>query len=225
MSLLNFLRVIEAIQSGSGKNALPPRNRKLELEALERRAVLTLLDPLAPALEPLETTMTTTTLESPPPTDPTSTASEESPPVDSGGSGSGTGEPEPGDTPLDPPADPLPPTGGSGSGSGDPSPDPPPETSSGSGSGGAAPVIESLSLQSDQLWSWFVGSVSDADGSVEGLTVFFTIGDATIPTFTATVQEDGTFTSMHLVLSAGTSIHVHVVDSDGNASEAVSWTV
>ena len=225
MSLLKFLRVIDEIRSGSGNSTPWPRNRKLDLEALERRAVLTLLDPIATVLEPLESTTTTTTFESQPATDPASTTYEYSPPVDMGESGSGTGEPEAGDWPQEPTYDPSPSTGGSGSGSGDPSPEPPPESGSGSGSGGAAPVIDSLSRQSGQFWFWLVGSVSDADDSVDGLMVLFTIGDATIPSFTAIVQEDGTFCSMQLVFLAGTRIHVQVVDYAGNASETVTWTV
>jgi hypothetical protein len=229
MSLLNFLRVIDEIRSGSGKRTPLPRNRKLELEALERRSVLTLLDPVAYVLEPPESITTTTTFESLPATDPASTNYEQSPPLDMGESGSGTGEPEAGDLPSEPPPEPLPSTGGSGggsgSGSGDPSPEPPPEPGSGSGSGGAAPVIDSLSSQSGQFWFWLVGTVSDADNSVDGLMVLFTIGDATIPSFTAVVQEDGTFCSMQLVYLAGTQIHVQVVDYAGNASEIVTWTV
>ncbi len=223
MSLLNFLRVIESIGSGSNKRRFPPRSRKLELEALERRAVLTLLDPLAPVLEPLQTSTVTTTLDSSPPTNTTSTTTE-SPPLASGGSGSGTGGPEVGDPAPEPTSEPLPSTGGSGSGTGDPPPPPPPDPSSGSGIGGA-PAIDSLSVQSNDLWSRLVGSVSDADGSVEGLTVFFTIGSTTVPTFTAIVQADGTFSSMQLMLSAGTVVSVHVVDWDGNASEVCQLTV
>ena len=85
MRLLNFLRVLDAIQS-PGRSAAPPRNRKLKLESLERRAVLTLLDTLLPAPEPLTTPLIEVV--------PLPTISEQSSSLDYGGSGSGSGDPD-----------------------------------------------------------------------------------------------------------------------------------
>ncbi len=219
MSLLRFLRVIDFIAFRGDDSKLPPRNRRLELETLERRAVLTLLDPTAPLLEPIETT-TTTTLEAPSLTESPPPTTEETTP-DTGGSGSGTGEPDPGDPPPDPTSETPPANGGSGSGSGDPSPDPPPDPSgsgSGSGAGGEAPIITSLDSSRSDDWVMFVGMVSDADGPVEGLTVYFTIGLDSTVAFTTTVNADGTFQSLEMMLAAGTLVNAYTIDAQGNYS-------
>ncbi len=149
MSLLKFLRVIEALQPRRKSDAPPPRSRKLELESLERRTVLTLEGTALPAEEPLLGSTTEvvqshleqtgysealTTADSGtgsgsaeysyyPDSDSTQTTTSQ------GGSAGGSG--------YDPPED-YTSTGGSGGGSGSGSGDPSPESStasSGSGSG------------------------------------------------------------------------------------------
>jgi hypothetical protein len=153
MSLLNFLRVLEGLQPWGGNDSPPPRKRRLKLETLEGRSVLTLLGlPLPPPLPitvpgievpPVIAPEPPVTEPEPPITEPEPTITEpepttipEPPPSDDGGSGSGTGGPMPGDPSADPPTDLAPTDGSSGSGTGDPPSDPPPGTgSSGSGTG------------------------------------------------------------------------------------------
>ncbi|MCI0359596.1 MAG: hypothetical protein L0211_14060 [Planctomycetaceae bacterium] len=210
MSILSFLRVIQGIQSRGGKPA-PPRNRRLELEPLEWRAVLTVLETPLPILDSPE--VTSTVLESPPLGDPPPS------PEDDGGSGSGTGEPDPGQAP-DPSGESLPMDGGSGGGNGDPPPDPPLTSGSGSGTGtgSEAPIITSLESSHTGWWVSFSGSVTDADGPVAGLIVYFTIGEETGVAFTAIVQADGTFQTLDLEIAANTLINAYTIDAEGNQS-------
>jgi hypothetical protein len=214
MSLLSFLRVVEEIQQPRCKNHVPPRTRRLAVEALEGRAVLTLLGSLTPPIQIVTETIIAPVIESLP-LDPS--LPPEAAPQPEGGSGSGTGEPEP--------TDPLPDSGGSGSGSGEPGPfedSPPTSGGSGSGSGSAAPVISSLSPHWNGLWVWFAGTVSDADGPVEGLTVYFTIGIETTVSFTASVSADGTFSSMMMVLAPDSLISAYTIDAGGSHSNVAT---
>jgi hypothetical protein len=210
MSLLNFLRVIDGIQRRGGKDAPPPRNRRLEVESLERRAVLAVLDVPLVLSGPLESTTSATTLELSPLTDPLPPPPEETLSPDVGGSSSGTGEPEPSDPSADPPTDPPLTDGGSGSGSGE---------------SNIAPQITLGSQQNSGMWVWFTGTVSDPDGPVQGLTVYFTIGLESSISFTATVQADGTYESLEMMLAAGTTISAYTIDVDGIHSTLATCSV
>jgi hypothetical protein len=219
MSILSFLRVIQGIQAQRGAPTPPSRNRRLEIEALERRAVLTLLDPTVPLAEPLEATSTTIVELSPLPYPyPLPPPGEVQPPDYYGGSGSGTGGPGPGEAP-DPSSETLPADGSSGGGIGGPPPDPP-SNSGGSGSGtggGEAPIISALQSSHSGMWVWFTGTVTDPDGPVEGLTVYFRIGENPLAP-TATVGADGIFESIPLVLPVGSMITAYTIDAQGHHS-------
>jgi hypothetical protein len=133
---------------------------------------------------------------------------------DSGGSGSGTGQAEPVDPSVSDPAEPVLTTGGSGSGSGGTSP----SSGSGSGTGGEAPSITSLQPNRIESMVWFVGTVTDADGPVEGLTVYFMVDNDPAIAFAATVNADGSFSTTGLSVAAGTLIQAYTIDVDGNQS-------
>ena len=65
---------------------------------------------------------------------------------------------------------------------------------------------------------WITGTVTDSDGSVEGLTVYFVIGEGTTAQFTATVEADGEFRSPDLMIALGTLISAYTIDAQGNQS-------
>jgi hypothetical protein len=69
---------------------------------------------------------------------------------------------------------------------------------------------------------WFAGTVSDADGPVEGLTVYFTIGIETTVSFTASVSADGTFSSMMMVLAPDSLISAYTIDAGGSHSNVAT---
>jgi hypothetical protein len=211
MSLLSFLRVVEEIQQTGSKNHVPPRTRRLAMEALEGRAVLTLLGSLAEPIQIVTDTIVAPVIESLP-LDPAPTT--EAPPIEDGGSGSGTGEPEPADPGSEPPPD----NGGSGSGTGEPTEPLPDNGGSGSGIGGSPPIITSLESTHADIWVWFSGTVADTDGPVEGLTVYFSIGDTSIVSFTTTVGADGSFRTVDLMIDLGISIYAYTIDAQGNQS-------
>jgi hypothetical protein len=201
MSLLNFLRVIDTFLPETRGAGPIRRHRHLELEKLERRAVLAVLESTATALVPVETT-DSTFVESSTLTDTSTTDST----VDSG---SGTTE----STFTD---------GGSGSGTGDPSLEAPPEGDAGTGTGSEAPVITSLEADHGDLLVWFTGTVTDADGPVVGLTVYFVVGNDTSYSFTAVVDIDGTFSSIGMPIEPGTEVRAYTIDVDGNQSLLVT---
>jgi hypothetical protein len=88
------------------------------------------------------------------------------------------------------------------------------------------PVVTSLTAHNENGWVWLTGSVADADGPVEGLTVYFIVGDgSTTVAFTATVLADGTFESAAYAIPAGTMIYAYTIDIDGNQSEIVNTIV
>jgi len=218
MSLIRFLRVALTTGPLGGKTPPPKPNRRLEMESLERRSVLALVDSLVANVEPVETTLAA--VESLPvvaETVETVTA------YDSGGSGSGTGEMEPSDPTTEAPADPVLSSGGSGGGSGSGTgytePEYPPSSGSGSGSGGEAPAITALQGDRIDAMVWFVGTVTDADGPVEGLTVYFSVGNDPSVAFTAVVGANGSFTSLGVLIELGTFVRAYTIDADGNQSE------
>jgi hypothetical protein len=208
MSLLSFLRVVEEIQRP--RNHVPPRTRQLAVEALEGRAVLTLLGSLTPPIQIVTETIIAPVIESLP-LDP---SPPETAPLPEGGSGSGTGEPEP----TDPGSEPPPDNGGSGSGSGEPVMDPLPDNGGFGTVVPSAPVITSLESAHADIWVWFSGTVADSDGPVEGLTVYFSIGDTSIVSFTTTVGADGSFRTVDLMIDFGISIYAYTIDAQGNHS-------
>ena len=87
------------------------------------------------------------------------------------------------------------------------------------------PVITSLQSHRDGDWVWLTGSVSDADGPVAGLIVYFTIGTDSTVVFTAVVQADGTFATMTYPIPAGTQVNAYTIDVDGLYSNIASCTV
>jgi len=87
------------------------------------------------------------------------------------------------------------------------------------------PVFTSLAAHNQDGWVRLTGSVSDADGPVEGLTVYFIVGDGTTAAFTATVLADGTFASADYLIPPGASVYAYTIDIDGNQSEIVETVV
>lgn len=227
MSLLGFLRVIEAIRPSRGKASPPNPNRRLEMESLERRSVLALVDSLVAYEEPVETTIAI--VESLPEVDALADTVQPLTEYDNGGSGSGTGGAEPGDPTIEVPSDPIltsgGSTGGSGSGTGYTEPESPPSSGSGSGSGGEAPSITALQGDRVDAMVWFVGTVTDADGPVEGLTVYFSVGSDPSVAFTAVVDANGAFTSLGMLIEFGTLVRAYTIDADGNQSELATCYV
>jgi hypothetical protein len=260
MSILRFLRVVIAETTGlTGRATGSSGRRKLALESLERRAMLTLVDPLLaeaasvvsaveahaeataeslpvesivedagstseteePSWEPIEGGSSGDTEPDQPPPEPTNTSSssgtgEEEPPPETTdtGSGSGTGEEEAPTEPTD---------AGSGTGTGE-GEAPPDQTDggSGTGTGEVAPRVTSLYATQNSGWVAFFGTAVD-NASLEGLTVFLTsdLGHQ----FTATLQEDGSFSTMSFPMQPGTQITAWFIDADGNYSESVTLVV
>jgi hypothetical protein len=125
-----------------------------------------------------------------------------------GGSGLGSGEESPSE-PLD---------SGSGSGTGEGSPSDPTGSSSGSGTGeDELPAITSFAAMQESGWYAFTGTASDNE-SLTGQRVYLSsdMGHQ----FTATIQEDGSFSTMSFIMEPGTQITAYVIDADGNYSES-----
>ena len=227
MSVLRFLRIIaETVDLAATNASRSPRRRKLALESLERRAMLTGDDPLlmeaanafteeATGDDPAITTESTTD-------DGSMTTSTEGP-VD-GGSGGGSGGEETSAAPVD---------GGSGSGTGGEETEPvgdgsgggtggeetePVNDGSGSGTGEEVlPAVTSLYATQDSGWVAFFGTVTD-DESLEGLTIYFTSDSG--HQFTATIQADGSFSTASYLMEPGTQVTAWFIDADGNYSES-----
>ena len=203
MSLLDFLKI--AAPAGG---ALRPR--KLAIESLERRAVLTVLEPLLTNAVAETTALIEQTVT--PIAEVTQTVTE---PV--------TEDPPPPEEPIaqDPPPleEPI---------AEDPSPieepiteDPPPEEPVDGGEAGGGeeeivPQIVNAHHSRDGLWVAFSGFIQD-DDLVEGLTVYFStdLGHQ----FTATVAADGSFSTMPMLIELGTQVSIWTIDTDDNYSE------
>jgi hypothetical protein len=225
MSLLNFLRIVD--QSDLYPADRPPasRQRKLALETLDSRALLTLFTPILTdsTAELIEIDLPPDVQFEPVSGDPGAGAWVPDPPNEplpepEPSSGGGEGGAAPLDPVGDPPPDPL---AGSGGGEGG---DPPldPQTGSGSGSGegqppaNSAPAIASASYIRVGDFVTITGIVGD-DGPLGGLTVYFSsdLGHQ----FTTQTSALGAFCSLSLTMEPGTQISIYTVDAAGNQSE------
>jgi hypothetical protein len=226
MSILSFLGIVD--RSGLFPAVRPPaspRQRKLALETLDSRALLTLITPVLTdsTAELVEIELQPEEQIDPVAGDPEAgswVADSPDEPLPEADTGSGGGEG--GDAPLEPAGDPPPdPLAGSGGGEGG---DPPIDSQTGSESGSgdgqppadSAPVIESASYLRVGDLVTITGLVSD-DGPLSGLTVYFStdLGHQ----FTTQTTVVGGFCSLSLSLDAGTQISIYTIDAVGNQSE------
>lgn len=244
MSILKFLRIVDASGlAGQERSTPPPRQRKLALETLDDRALLTLFTPIVidtvSGLVPTPPIPSANVLE-PINSDPSPGSWNEDPPQDPplepyGGSDGGEGSDPPSNPEGDPPPEPItgsgtgsgggeggdPPAnpesgGGSGGGNGE---DPPADQNPGSGSGGGssttAPEITSVSFERMGVFVMFSGTVTD-DESMVGQKVYFST-DLGFQ-FEITILSEGTFTSYAVMLDIGTQVSLFTIDADGNHS-------
>jgi hypothetical protein len=222
MSILRFLGVVDATGLLSGESPpVPPHRRKLTLETLDSRALLTLLTPLetdtsAESEEVLTTESQTGTWEE------QSTGSE-------GGTGETTGE-----TTDDAPAESTVDSSAGGSAGGDGGEDGQlsigsgggsgggeggtqlPGSGSGGGEGGTAPEITSAEYERTDSYVDFSGTVTD-DESMLGLVVYFVADSG--QQFSATIDAEGRFATCSIMLDVGTQVSIYTIDADGNQSD------
>jgi hypothetical protein len=209
MSLLDFLKVA----AGNGR----PKQRKLAIEALEQRAVMTTLNPLLanlsePVQPPIQTAAavlsTAETLAQPiannPLTGPITQplCEDPPPPLDP--------LPPPDPPPPDPPPDELPPP--------DPPPDDPPPDELPPPDPPTDPEITDAQYTREGDWVNLSGTVAD-DGPLAGMVVYCTTDMG--QSFQLTVNADGTFLSHSLPIDVGVQVTLWTIDADGNQSE--SW--
>ncbi len=230
MSILRFLGVVDASGLLSGQSApAPPRQRKLALETLDSRALLTLFTPIVTdAFAELEEVAL-------PPEGQTGTWEEQSTGSE-GGNGGTTGEPN-----NDPPSEPTlnSSAGGSAGGEGG---DPPPLSNpgsgggsaggeggssntgsgSGGGDGGTPPEITSSIYDRSGAMVDFSGTVTDDESMFQQLVYFRTDEGQQ---FTATIDAEGRYYSETMMLPIGTQVSIFTIDADGHQSEWVSLVV